>query len=107
GEQNLNLPYWQQVPMGNPGIFYVGNEIDLETAAQYFPNDIIEGNLDTTVIQEGTPDEVYKEAKKVIEQGKSLANGFILRPACELPPLSPAENMRAITRALNDFGWYD
>ena len=107
GEQNLNLPYYQQVPMGDPGIFYVGNEIDLETAAKYFPNDIIGGNLDTTVIQNGTPDEVYIAARKVIEQGKSLPNGFTLTPACELPPLAPVENIRVITRALNDFGWYD
>ena len=107
GEHNLNLPHWQQVPMGDPGIFYVGNEIDLETAAKYFPKDIIEGNLDTTIIQNGTPEEVYEASRKVIEQGKSLANGFILAPACELPPLAPVENVTAITRALNDFGWYD
>jgi uroporphyrinogen decarboxylase len=107
GEQNLNLPYWQQTSLGDPGMFRVGNEIDLETAASFFPNDIIGGNLDTTVIQNGTPDEVYDAARKVIEQGKSLSTGFVLAPACELPPLAPAENMRAITRALNDFGWYD
>ena len=107
GEQNLNLPYLQQVPLGNPGFVSLGNEIDLGTAASYFPNDIIMGNLDTTVIQNGTPDEVYEAARKVIEQGKSLSTGFILIPACELPPLAPAENMRAITRSLNDFGWYD
>ncbi|MBI4180334.1 MAG: hypothetical protein HY528_00200, partial [Chloroflexi bacterium] len=106
GEQNLNLPYWQQIPIGDPGFVSVGNEIDLETLAQYFPNDIIEGNLDTTIIQCGTPEEVYQAAGKVIEQGKNLSNGFILKPACQLPPRAPVENMRAITRALNDFGWY-
>ncbi|MBI2851478.1 MAG: hypothetical protein HYX84_00005 [Chloroflexi bacterium] len=107
GEHNRNLPYWQHVPLGDPGIFWLGNEVELATAAKYFPNDIIEGNLETTVIQCGTPGEVYEAARKVIEQGKSLSNGFILRPACELPPLAPAENVMAITRALNDFGWYD
>ncbi|MBI4181196.1 MAG: hypothetical protein HY528_04620 [Chloroflexi bacterium] len=107
GEQNLNLPYWQQIPMGDPGIIWFGNEIDLETAAKYFPNDIIEGNLDTTIIQIGTPEEVYQAAGKVIEQGKSLPTGFILAQACSLPARAPVENMRAITRALNDFGWYD
>ncbi|MBI4181280.1 MAG: hypothetical protein HY528_05050, partial [Chloroflexi bacterium] len=107
GEQNLNLPYWQQIPMGDPGIIHVGNEIDLETVANYFPNDIIEGNLDTTIIQIGTPEEVYQASRKVIEQGKSLANGFILRQACTFPARASVENVRAITRALNDFGWYD
>ncbi|MBI2853237.1 MAG: hypothetical protein HYX84_09145 [Chloroflexi bacterium] len=106
GEHNRNLPYWQRVPLGDPGIFYVGHEIELETAARYFPKDIVQGNLDTTVIQCGTPTEVYEEAERVIKLGKSLDAGFILRPACELPPLAPVENVMAITRALNDFGWY-
>ncbi|MBI4180335.1 MAG: hypothetical protein HY528_00205 [Chloroflexi bacterium] len=107
GEHNLNLPYWQQVPMGDPGIISIGNEIDLETVAKYFTNDIIEGNLDTTIIQIGTPEEVYQAAKKVIEQGKSLTTGFIFSPACQIPPMAPVENVMAMTRAVNDFGWYD
>ncbi|MBI4180874.1 MAG: hypothetical protein HY528_02980 [Chloroflexi bacterium] len=106
GEHNLNLPYWQQIPMGDPGFVTIANEVDLETAAPYFPNDIIMGNLDTTVIQIGTPDEVYEAARKVIEQGKRLPSGFIFSQACGLPPMAPVDNMRAITRALNDFGWY-
>ncbi|MBI2853123.1 MAG: hypothetical protein HYX84_08540 [Chloroflexi bacterium] len=107
GEHNRNMPYWAQVPLGKPGIFWLGNEVELATAAKYFPNDIIAGNLETTVIQCGTPGEVYEAARQVIEKGKSLDNGFILMPACELPPLAPVENVKAITRALNDFGWYD
>ncbi|MBI2853126.1 MAG: hypothetical protein HYX84_08555 [Chloroflexi bacterium] len=107
GEQNRNLPFWQQIPMGDPGIIHVGHEIDLVTVAKYFPNDIIEGNLDTTIMQIGTPTEVYEEAARVIKLGKSLDNGFILRQACTFPPRASNENVMAITRALNDFGWYD
>ncbi|MBI4181174.1 MAG: hypothetical protein HY528_04510 [Chloroflexi bacterium] len=106
GDQNRYLPYWQQIPLGDPGIVWVGNEMDLTKAAQYFPNDIIAGNLNSVLIQTGSPDEVYQAARKVIEQGKSLATGFIFAPACELPPLAPVENLMAITRAINDFGWY-
>jgi uroporphyrinogen-III decarboxylase len=40
-------------------------------------------------------------------KGKKLANGFVFAPGCELPPMAPVENVRAITRAVNDFGWYD
>ncbi|MBI4180916.1 MAG: hypothetical protein HY528_03200 [Chloroflexi bacterium] len=107
GDHNLNLPYWQQVPMGDPGIVYIPNEIDLETAAKYFPNDIIRGNLDATIVQCGTPDEIYEASRKVIEQGKSLSNGFIFAQACGIPPRASVENVKAMTRALNDFGWYD
>ena len=109
GDHNLNLPYWQQVPMGDPGIVYVPNEMDLDTVAQYFPNEIIEGNLDASILQVGTPEEIYEGARKVIEQGKSLpdSNGFIFTLACGIPPLASVEQTMALTRALDDFGWYD
>jgi uroporphyrinogen decarboxylase len=106
GEQNANLPYWAQVPMGNPGLVSFGHEVDLETAAKYFPNDIIVGNLEPAIIQTRTPDEVYEAAKVVIMKGKRLPTGFIFAPGCELPPMAPVENVEAMTRAVNDFGWY-
>ncbi|MBI2852789.1 MAG: hypothetical protein HYX84_06790 [Chloroflexi bacterium] len=107
GDHNLNLCYWEQVPMGDPGIFYIANEIDIEKASRHFPNDIIRGNLETTIVQCGTAGEVYEAARKVIEQGKRLAGGFIFAQACGIPPRAPLENAHAMTRALNDFGRYD
>ena len=82
---------------------YVGRN---PTAAEYFPNDIIFGNLNPAIIQSGTPEEVYQASKEVVERGKALANGFIFAPGCELPPRAPVENLRAMTRAVEDFGWY-
>jgi uroporphyrinogen decarboxylase len=107
GEQNLNLPFWAQIPFGDPGIISIGHEVKLETAAEYFPNDIILGNLEPAIIQVKTPDEVYEAARQVIEEGKKIPGGYIFSPGCELPPRAPVENIRAITRALNDFGWYE
>jgi uroporphyrinogen decarboxylase len=106
GEQNLNLPYWAQIPMGDPGIVSIGHEVELETAAKYFPNDIIFGNLEPAIIQTKTPEEVYEAARKNIEDGKRLTQGYIFSPGCELPPKSPVENIVAMTQAVNDFGWY-
>jgi uroporphyrinogen decarboxylase len=106
GEQNLNLPYWAQIDFGKPGIISVGHEIELETAAKYFPNDIIQGNLDPAIIQAGTPAEVYKATRKVVEKGKKIPNGYIFASGCELPPRAPVENVVAMTKAVDDFGWY-
>jgi uroporphyrinogen decarboxylase len=106
GEQNLNLPYWSQISFGSPGLISVGHEIGLETAAKYFPNDIIVGNLKPAIIQTGTPEEVYEASRKVIEDGKKCPGGYMFSPGCELPPMAPVENVLAITQAVNDFGWY-
>lgn len=107
GEQNLNLPYWSQVPMGEPGIISFGHEVDLDTASRYFPNDIIMGNVEPTVIQEGTPEEVYELSRICIEKGKKHSGGFVLAPGCELPPKAPPYNVWMMRKAINDFGWYE
>lgn len=106
GEHNLNLPYWAQIPMGDPGIVSFGHEVELETAARYFPNDIILGNLEPAIIQVGTPEEVYEATKVVVENGKKLGTGYIFAPGCELPPMAPVENVRAMNKAVQDYGWY-
>ena len=85
----------------------IGHEVTLETAAKYFPNDIIFGNLEPAIIQVRTPEEVYEATRENIEEGKKIAQGYILSPGCELPPRAPIENVMAMTRAVNDFGWYD
>jgi uroporphyrinogen decarboxylase len=107
GEHNANLPYWSLAPFGDPGIISIGHEIELETAARYFPNDIILGNLNPSIIQVGTPDDVYKATAKVIEQGKKCPGGFAFSPGCEMPPKSDPECVRAMSRAIEDFGWYE
>jgi uroporphyrinogen decarboxylase len=107
GEQNLNLPFWSQVPFGDPGIISIGHEIELGKAAEYFPDDIIFGNLEPVILQSGTPDEVYEATRKVVEEGKKLPNGYIFSTGCDLPPRTPVENIRMMTRAVEDFGWYE
>ena len=99
--------HWSQIPFGDPGIVSIGHEVDIETAAQYFPNDIIFGNLEPVILQAGTPDEVYEASRKVIQKGKQIANGFIFAPGCEMPPHTPDDNVYAMNRAVEDFGWYD
>jgi uroporphyrinogen decarboxylase len=106
GEQNLNLPYWAQIPFGNPGIISIGHEITLETAARYFPGDIIMGNLEPAIVQTGKPEEVYEAARQVITEAKQIPNGYIFSLGCETPPKAPVQNIEALTQAVNDYGWY-
>jgi uroporphyrinogen decarboxylase len=108
GEQNLNLPCWAQIPMGDPGIVSVGHEVDLATVINYFGDRcIVVGNVDPVVIQNGTPQEVYQLSKRAIEKGKKAPRGYMLMSGCEIPPMSPPYNVYMMTKAVNDFGWYD
>ena len=108
GEQNLNLPYYKEVPMGKGGILSFGHEVDLTTAMEYFGDTyIIAGNIEPQVIQNGTPEQVYELTRQCIEKAKYAPRGFILMPGCELPPNSPPYNVYTIKKAINDFGWYD
>lgn len=107
GEQNLNLPYWAQVPMGDPGIVSFGHEVDIDVASRYFPDDIIMGNVEPAVIQTGRPEQVYELTRMCIEKGRKHPGGFMLAPGCELPPKSPPYNVWTMIKAVSDFGWYD
>jgi len=107
GEQNMNLPYWAQVPMGDPGIASFGHEVDLDVASKYFPNDIIMGNVEPAVIQTGTPAQVYELTRICIEKGRKHAGGFMLAPGCEMPPRAPSYNVWTMMKAVSDFGWYE
>jgi uroporphyrinogen decarboxylase len=107
GEQNANLPFWAELDYGDPGILSFGHEVDLETAAEYFPNDIIMGNLEPAILQISTPEQVYEATRKIVEKGKRLPGGFMLAPGCELPPMTPKENVWAMMQAVSDFGWYE
>lgn len=107
GHQNLNLPIFAQaVPWPHPSVLSFGHEVDLESAARYFPEDIIYGNIEPSVIQTGSPEKVYELSRQAIFKGRKAQGGFILGPGCGLPPMAPSVNVYAMTKAVNDFGWY-
>jgi len=105
GEQNKNLPYWSQVPMGNPGIVSIGNQVSIKSAIEHFGDTcVIAGNLATELVVGGTAREIYDAAKSCIEDGRKAPRGFILMTACETPPLTPPYNFYVINKAVHDCG---
>jgi len=107
GEQNRNLPFWAEIPMGNSGIASFGSEVDIATAIQYLGKKcIIAGNIEPSFIQTASPQELYKLCRVTIEKGKQAPRGFILMPGCETPVNTPAYNMFTMVKAVKDFGKY-
>jgi uroporphyrinogen decarboxylase len=107
GEQNLNLPYWSQVPMGEPGFISIGSQIDILKAISYFgKTNVIAGNIEPAVLQTGTPPEIYELCRQAIVKGKSAPRGYILMQGCEVPVNTPPYNLYIMRKAVDDFGWY-
>jgi len=108
GEQNLNLPYWTEIPMGDPGIVSFGHEVDLATAIDAFGHScVVAGNIEPAVIQDSTPQQVYELTRRCIEKGRLSPRGYILMPGCELPPMAPPYNVHMMMKAVNDYGRYE
>jgi len=63
------------------------------------------GGLSCLTLLQGTPDEVYAEAKACIDQGKP-GGRYVLGSACAIPRLTPSENLDAARQAVEDHGWY-
>ena len=106
GEQNRNLPFWQQVPVPRRAILSFGREISLQTAMELFPEQIIAGNVDPTLIQEGRPEEVLEQARECIEIAKYHAGGYVLMAGCDVPPQAPPVNVFQMVKAAREFGRY-
>ena len=108
GEQNLNLPEWQKVPFGDPGMLSFGHEVTIEKAAEMFPDQIICGNVDPQIIAKGSPDEVTEACKQVIMDGKKYApNRFLFMGGCDIPASAPAYNIYLMEQAVKEFGRYE
>ena len=108
GDQNFNLPILAEAsPWNHPSVLSFGHEVDLDVAANHFPEDILYGNIEPVVIQMGTPQKVFDLCRIAIEKGKKAPGGFVLGPGCGLPVASPPANVYAMTKAVHDFGWYD
>jgi uroporphyrinogen decarboxylase len=103
GEQNLNLPFWSKIPMGDPGIVSFGHEIDINTAVDYFGEQcVIAGNIEPAVIHLGTPDQIFTLCREALKKGRKAPRGYILMPGCGLPPNVPCYNVFMLKKSVED-----
>ena len=57
------------------------------------------GSIAPATLVFGSPDEIYKEARKQISE---MGDSFILAPSCTLPANMPAANIDALYAAIED-----
>lgn len=102
GDQNLYLPFWAQIPMGDPGICSLGSEVDLDTAIKSLGNQaVIAGNIDPRAILDGPPQRIYDLCRQALEKGKKAPRGFMLMPGCEILPETPPYHVYVMKKALS------
>jgi uroporphyrinogen decarboxylase len=70
-------------------------------------NCVVAGNVDPSVIQCGTTEQVYELTGQCIEKGKRAPGGYMLMPGCELPPKAPPYNVYMMKKAIDRFGSYE
>ena len=84
--------------------FSFGNAIDLSEMIPYFSeNLIVMGNIDPAVqLRGGTPESVREATLDVLDKCAKHPN-FILSSGCDIPPMSPIENIDAFFSAAKEF----
>jgi len=107
GNHKQNLKLWATLPWPERMTFSVGPETDLEIAAAAFDHrHIIAGHVSTTLLAHGNYEDVYNDARRCLDIGKTLPGGFILMSGCEMPVLAPPLNVHAMVQAARDHGGY-
>ena len=61
------------------------------------------GNIDTSLLSRGTPDQVGVAAREAIET-LGQGHGFILGPGCAMGSETPAENIHALVQTAREYG---
>lgn len=67
----------------------------------------IQGGPSAQLIRGGTPEEIDRESKRILEEVKPLSRRFIFRDGNDIPPYTPLENIQALYDACLKYGRYD
>jgi len=109
GDHATDWELHKDVPMTPATLMHIAyegkNPIDLHKVIDvYGKKCCILGNVDTTLLQIGTPAEVYEASKQQVLIGKEAEKGFYAGTACEVPPFMPTANVFAFNQAVKDHG---
>jgi uroporphyrinogen decarboxylase len=84
--------------------YHFGNAVDMTTMLDKFPSNIpVMGNVDPAgVLRMGTPDAVRDTTLSLMEKCCSYEN-FVLSSGCDIPPMTPWENIDAFFGAAKEY----
>ncbi len=84
--------------------FHFGNAIDMAEMMKHIPADTVcMGNVDPAgQFRTGTPESIAKETKRIMDACRGYPN-FVISSGCDIPPMSPWDNIDAFFSAVNAF----
>ena len=79
---------------------HFGNSVDMAGVLEQVPADIaVMGNIDPVgIIKMGTPEQVAAKVRELLDMASGHGN-FVLSTGCDVPPMSPIENIEAFYKA--------
>ena len=87
--------------------FDTGFPIDFSSIRQTLgPTVEIQGGVRAPQLAHGSPEEIFTEARRILESGIMEGGRFILKEANDLVPCTPLENMDALYQAARTYGVY-
>ena len=98
------IPLLENIKEIGAGGYSFGNAVDLEETLKVIPEDnIVIGNIDPAgIIRNGTPEQIRKETLSLMERCCKYPN-FVIASGCDIPPMTPLENIEAFFQAVEEF----
>lgn len=98
------IPLLNNVKSLDATAYSFGNAIDIEEALKVIePEKMVIGNIDPAgTIRNGNPESIRKETLELMERCCKYPN-FVIASGCDIPPMSPLENIQAFFDAVNEF----
>ena len=87
--------------------YHFGDAVSMKAILEGMPDTVlIAGNISPSAqFRNGTPEGIYSATMELLKEC-SGHNNFIISSGCDIPPLSPWENIDSFFKAVNDF-YYD
>lgn len=98
------IPLIKSLPGIGAKAYHFGDAVDIKNVLEKMPKDIpVMGNLSPSEhFRAGTPQSVKEATIEMLEKAKEYSN-YIPSSGCDIPPLSPINNIEAFFDAVNIF----
>ena len=100
---NIPMMLDSLVGIGADG-YHFGDAVAMKVVLDGMPDTVlISGNISPSAqFRNGTPESIYSATMELLKEC-SKHNNFIISSGCDIPPLSPWENIDSFFKAVNDF----